>query len=313
MSGIDNEVLVIPSTVKTIGGDYDKNDRGYNTGCGDHIFYDMGKDSSFKAFEVAEGNAYFKAKDGVLFNADMTRLVAYPRGKTDEVYEIPEGVVQLDAMCFSRPAYLKKLVLPDSFVISEEVPDNSLNQDGNNLAVAIYTFSRLEEIAVKETNPAFVTEDGLLYSKDKTVLWYAPLGKSGDIVISDKCRFAALGFAYMANNGYVKWNSLTIPASVEHIYADTVDDKLNRVMTGKIIVESGSLYYTVNESGKLEAIKYADGDIDMSGSVDEKDAELLLSYLSDMTLSVPINLNPADMDGNGSINVADVILIEDKL
>ena len=85
-------LLLFRSTVKTIGGDYlvDK-----NTGYGGHVFYDMGKTETFKSIYTASGNKYFTSLDGVLYSADRTRMLAYPRGKRETVFEIPEGVTQL--------------------------------------------------------------------------------------------------------------------------------------------------------------------------------------------------------------------------
>ena len=82
----------------------------------------MGQNSTFTAFEVADGNQYFKTVDGILYSADMTRMLAYPRGKRDTVFEIPEGVTQLDEMAFSRASYLKTIILPDSYEIKTSVP-----------------------------------------------------------------------------------------------------------------------------------------------------------------------------------------------
>ena len=87
----------------------------------------------------------------MLYNIDKTRLIAYPRGKTDEVFEIPEGVTQIDELALGRCEKIKELILPDSYIISEEVPANVINQDGNSLSVALYNYTGVEKISVKET------------------------------------------------------------------------------------------------------------------------------------------------------------------
>ena len=74
----------------------------------------MGKTSKFKAIYTASGNKYFTSLDGILYSYDRTRMLAYPRGKQDTIFEIPEGVTQIDEMAFSRASYLKKVILPDS-------------------------------------------------------------------------------------------------------------------------------------------------------------------------------------------------------
>ena len=51
--------------------------------------------SALTAFTVEDGNMYYKAVDGVLFNKAGTQLVLYPVGKADSAYTIPEGVTTL--------------------------------------------------------------------------------------------------------------------------------------------------------------------------------------------------------------------------
>ena len=304
LSGLDNEKLVIPSTVKTIGGDYDVDE---NTGYGDHVFYDMGKDSLFKAFEVAEGNKYFAVRDGVLYNAEYTRMVAYPRGKTDEEFVLPDTVTQIDALSFSRPAFLKKLTLPDNYDISAPIPKNSLNTDGSVLAIALYAYNSIEEIAVNGTNPNYTAKDGLLYSKDMKKLWYIPQAANGDIVIDDRCEEMAVGCLYIGSKNYVKWNSLSIPQSVISIDANVLDF-INDFVADKVSIEN-SMYYTKDADGKTKPIEYIQGDADLSGTADQKDAKMVLKYASGLISDKDINLYAADIDGSGTVDILDAVLI----
>lgn len=59
--------------------------------------------------EVDPQNERLYSKDGVLFNGDT--LVSYPGGKTDKVYVIPNGVVNLVSGGFNN-SYLTKLYVP---------------------------------------------------------------------------------------------------------------------------------------------------------------------------------------------------------
>ncbi len=69
-----------------------------------------------KEFKVAQGNIFFTAKDGVLFDSDMTRLYCYPFGKTDKEYSIPEGVSKLSFTFGSMPksSSLERVTLPST-------------------------------------------------------------------------------------------------------------------------------------------------------------------------------------------------------
>ena len=70
--------LVIGSNVETIGA-------GLCTGT-----------ASLTAVELAEGNANFAVADGILYNKDMTTLLAYPGGRTETTYTLPATVTTVD-------------------------------------------------------------------------------------------------------------------------------------------------------------------------------------------------------------------------
>lgn len=302
MSGIDNTTLVIPSTVAVIGGDYNVEQ---NTGYGGHVFYDMGKNSSFTEFQVAEGNDNFKAVDGVLYSADMTRMLAYPRGKSGDVFEIPEGVTQLDEMAFSRAANLKTVVLPDSYEIKTTVPENILNQDGNTLAVSLYVYTTVSSVQVKDENPRYTSVDGILYSKDMKTLWYVPTQYKGIVSVSDKCENMEKGCVFTGNKASTGWDGVEIPASVFRI--DTcVTDFLNEYFKGCITV-SDSIYYTVDSEGKIKELPYTAGDADMNDTADSADAAAVLKLVSGVQDNRTINKKAADMNSDGTLDITDVI------
>ena len=115
-----------------------------------------------KEFIVSPGNLVYEAIDGVLYNKITKTLVSYPAGKTDEVYEIPEGT-EIAPGAF---AHLKarKLVVPAS------VP--SLDYANFN--------RRLEEIVVSDENTVYSSIDGVLFDKEGNTLLYVPAGRAGE-------------------------------------------------------------------------------------------------------------------------------------
>ncbi|MBR4502675.1 MAG: leucine-rich repeat protein [Clostridia bacterium] len=52
------------------------------------------------AWEVEEGNPYFKSVDGVLFSADGKKLISYPGGSTEEHYTVPAGTEEICTRAF---------------------------------------------------------------------------------------------------------------------------------------------------------------------------------------------------------------------
>ena len=87
-------------------------EKEYNTGRNLYNSYDISH--KLKSINVAEGNEYFTSVDGVLYDYDMTELVAYPRAKNTTVFTIPDGVKRIENFAFSGAVNLTKVNFPDS-------------------------------------------------------------------------------------------------------------------------------------------------------------------------------------------------------
>ena len=195
--------------------------------------------------------------DGVLLTADQTRLVAYPSSKVGNSYVMPEGVKILDELSFSRVGStysgvpdtgLKSLTLPNSYVISTTLPSNYINV-GNTLTTALYLYTGVNEILVKDDNPNYMSSDGILYSKDGTELWYIPHAKTGDIRIPDTVTTIKSGSLAL---GRLAATSLYIPASVTNIEATAILEINQFVIDGKTTVTfDPNCVYQFNASGKV--------------------------------------------------------------
>ncbi len=307
MTGITSEKMVIPSTVHTIGGDYGL-DTGENTGYGGHIFYDLGKNESFKAFEVADGNQYFKAVDGVLYSADMTRMLAYPRGREGKTFEIPEGVTQLDEMSFSRACNLDEVVLPNSYVIERELPENILNQDANTLSAALYVYTSVKSVSVKPDNPNYISVDGLIYSKDKKTLWYIPTGHSGDVSVAEGTERMEKGSIFTAEKKTTGWGNIIIPSTVSFIDSVVVDF-INTYYKGSVSLENNDFYF-IDADKTLVLFGDVNGDVILNST----DASLILKYVSGLDITAySFNENAADFNKNGKIDIVDAVKILKKI
>lgn len=302
MSGLKDEKLIIPSTVTIIGGDYriDK-----NSGYGGHVFYDMGKDESFTAFEVADGNKYFKAEDGVLYSIDGTRMLAYPRGKRDSVFELPEGIIQIDEMAFSRACYLKKIVLPDSYEIIDTLPENILNKDCNSLSAAIYVYTSIGEVEIKKTNDKYASVDGIVYSKDLKSVWYIPNKYNGDINLNQGVNKMEKGSVFAANRDNTCWNNIYIPPSLFYIDNDIIKF-INENFSGNIFADNSNYYYINKITGEIEEIPFAAGDLNMDGRADIIDTAIMFGYIAGV-IDSEINMKAADINSDGKIDIIDAI------
>lgn len=313
MTGLTNTSLAIPSTVTTIGGDFDPETYGIlpeNTGYGAHVFYDMGKNESFAEFTVNEGSNHFKAVDGVLYSLDGTRLVGYPRGKADSEFTVPDGVTQIDELAFSRAAALHTLNLPDSYIVSEKVGKNVLNPNGNNLAVAIYTFTGITAVNVSDTHPTLKSADGILYSKDMKDLWYIPSEYNGEVQVADGCERLMSGSVYTNNTATETAGlKLIIPPTVWYVN-ENANEFIKEFCKGHITL-TDSIYYTL-ENGTLKELAYTLGDADANGSVEKADAADVLRHISGISDDIA-NKKAADANKDGTIDLLDTAAIINML
>jgi len=90
--------IAIPSKVETIGG---------------RAFYEC---TSLQNITVDSNNPYLKSVDGVLFTKDGTEMICYCPGRTDEFYQVPNGVRVIRASAFSYTESLTGIKLPDSLL-----------------------------------------------------------------------------------------------------------------------------------------------------------------------------------------------------
>ena len=68
------------------------------------------------SIDVAEDNPCYTSIDGVLYDKAMTTLLAYPSGRENRVYEIPNGVRRIGKGAIACCDHLKKLIVPETVV-----------------------------------------------------------------------------------------------------------------------------------------------------------------------------------------------------
>ena len=99
--------------------------------------------------------------DGVLYSKDKTALIWYPLGRLDKKFVFPDHVTKITDI--NVRFYVTSVVIPKS--VSEISPDAFVAADD------------LLSITVDPDNPVYCDIDGVLYSKDKTVLVCYPRGR----------------------------------------------------------------------------------------------------------------------------------------
>lgn len=63
---------------------------------------------------VNNGNQYFIALNGILFNKQLTELMCYPIAKNYEIYSIPNSVKKIGSYAVYNNSFLKNIAIPDS-------------------------------------------------------------------------------------------------------------------------------------------------------------------------------------------------------
>ena len=221
---------------------------------------------SLKEIVVDENNPNFATENGVLFNKDKTVLICYPSADTDAEYEIPQGVQTLEASVFKNCESIEKIIVPQSV---------------STLPVTVFAgCENLREIVVDEGNENFTSENGVLFSKDKTTLICYPVAKTESEYEIPQ------GVVNIENSAFEKCQTLqsvTIPDSVTSVgssafsycnYLSEISGADNVTNVGKKAFENTSWLNKHPEgvvyAGKV-AIEYKKGNTSDEVSVDIKE------------------------------------------
>ena len=155
---------------------------------------------------VDAANPTFRSNaEGILFNKEMTSLLAYPRGRPGTC-TIPDGVTSVGLAAFEGCDGLTEVKIPRSVTALGPYPKGASNPFQN--------CPKLTSIAVDQMNATYSsTADGVVFSKDKTVLGCYPSGKTGSYDVPDGVtRIGEGAFAFCAG-----LTTVTMPASLTAI------------------------------------------------------------------------------------------------
>ncbi|TWP21330.1 leucine-rich repeat domain-containing protein, partial [TM7 phylum sp. oral taxon 352] len=150
-----------------------------------------------KNIRVDSDNDYYSDINGVLFNKDATALIIYPNGKEEEDYTIPDSVktVAYNAFDDSKVKYLyigsncdlgEIWIDPNLDLLKEYSEEVYFGKNENTLT---YPGSRnlewsIKGIYVNNENNHYYSEDGVLFSKDGTILvWYPCRSEYTDYIV----------------------------------------------------------------------------------------------------------------------------------
>jgi len=317
--------LVIPATVELIPAD----------------FYSK---SSLKKITVDEENKVYSSDDkGVLYNKDKSELIKYPQSATALSFTAPESTATIKKSAFDNNINITTVVLSNVATIEDSafyncsklseinlgrhvtyigadafksttslskvtISDN-IEFIGNNallnatfselvipatvelIPADFYSKSSLKKITVDEENKVYSSDDkGVLYNKDKSELIKCPtsieLDKYSIANTTKTIKASAFNETRMA--------TLVIPESVTTIEKNVFSSSNLKTIEGY----TGSYAETFAAENKYEFVSLGDAGSTPSDPVTPPSTEGKLNY---------------DVDGNGSINVMDLLKLKKYL
>ena len=96
------------------------------------------------------GNPNYCHIDGVLYDKAATTLIAYPEGRTETVFEIPDSVTAIAENAFGHNSGLQSVIIPDTVT---QFPDRNLFLCYEHISLTVTAGSAAEEYAVRYSIP----------------------------------------------------------------------------------------------------------------------------------------------------------------
>jgi hypothetical protein len=106
--------------------------------------------SALESIHVESRNPNYCDVDGVLYDAAVSTLIAYPEGRTETVLEIPAGVTAIAEEAFGYSSGLQTVIIPETVT---EFPESNLFELYEQVSLTVTAGSAAEEYAVRYSIP----------------------------------------------------------------------------------------------------------------------------------------------------------------
>ncbi len=158
--------------------------------------------TTLKSITVDSNNKKYYSTDGILFEKSEfdfmgDTLILYPSSKEGESYTIPENIEYLGYNAFTNLVYLKELNVPAKVDLFTG-----------------FSSTGLENVNIAEAHEDYKSVDGVVYSKDGSILIYFPGGRNVEkYEIANTVKETDVNS--IAGNPYMK--ELTFPEGIEKV------------------------------------------------------------------------------------------------
>lgn len=143
--------------------------------------------SELEAIHVDEDNRFYSSVDGILFNKEKSVIYRYPNKKAGASYSMPASITGIKSFAFEGCSSLTSVAIPEGV---DSIKDGVFENCSSLFSIIIpkavshissFAFSgcsRLAAIHVNENNEFYASIDGVVFNKDKSLIFRYPEGKT---------------------------------------------------------------------------------------------------------------------------------------
>lgn len=204
---------------------------------------------SLETIIVDEGNPRYTSVNGVLFEktAEGLKLRRYPSARKGVKYILPDNVISVETGAFFNCGYLEtidlngvKILKRNSINSRSALTEIRISKETESIeAFAIEGCEKLKNIYVDNNNAEYLSENGIIYNKDRSRLVYYPAGKEEEIFeVPDGVNSIAGGAFHSCKlKNIVLPDSLTEPES--HAFTSAANLETIKLPDGVVKIPDG--------------------------------------------------------------------------
>lgn len=152
--------------------------------------------TNLEKIEIDEKNTSFVEENGILFNADKTKLI-HMKKSYEGSYFVPESVTQIEESALISCHKLTELYIPAKVT-----------------SIGVLDCEALTGVHVDAGNTVYASKDGVLYNKDMTKLFFYPMGKADETFVIPDSVTEIMEYSFEGN---CNLRFLVIPPTVTSI------------------------------------------------------------------------------------------------